>query len=167
MKESKTIQSRPFNTPLESGLRSLFILEQINPKFRDLQRLIYYDYLLIHSSDAINSEKSLHPAIPHRSGEWLVRRKLVAEGLELMFAKELIEKIFDERGISYGASELTAPFLKYFHSDYANSLRHQAQIVTNIFEDYSDEKLSSFMNDNLGRWGAEFKRESVIRGLPL
>ena len=78
---------RPFNTALENGLRSLFILDAIFPAFRDLQRIVYYDYLAVHSSDIINGPTSLHPAVPHRSGEWLVRHKLVLDGLNLMFSK--------------------------------------------------------------------------------
>src|SRR5437879_6232450 len=95
-------RSRPFNTSLESGLRSLFILNSVAPNLRDLQRLIYYDYLIVHSSDVPDGPLSLHPPIPHRSGEWLVRRELVQEGLNLMFSKELIIKMYDPCGIIYG-----------------------------------------------------------------
>jgi hypothetical protein len=167
MSKANSKKSRPFNTAIESGLRSLFLLEQISPTFRDLQRLVYYDYLLVHSNDASNNLTSLHPPIPYRSGEWLVRRKLIADGLDLMFAKELLRKNFDETGISFAASELTTPFLRYFVTDYAVLLRESSKWVANRFEKYSDKELSNFMTENLGQWGAEFKRESIIRGLPL
>ena len=157
---------RPFNTPLEIGLRSLFILDAIAPNVRDLQRLMYYDYLLIHSGDVSNGPDSLHPPLPHRSGEWLVHRKLVSDGLDLMFAKELLEKHFDQNGIFYRASELTHPFLSYLNCSYAVAVRERAEWVAIVFECYSDEKLFAFMTDNVGRWGAEFKREAVIRGMP-
>lgn len=167
MSESKKNTRRPFNSPLESGLRSLFILSEIHPKFQDLQRLVYYDYLLIHSNDVENGPQSLHPPIPHRSGEWLVRRNLVSEGLDLMYSRQLVNKRFSTNGITYGATELTTPFLRYLTSDYAQSIRHNAQWVAYTFEAFSDEELRNFMSGHLGRWGAEFNRESVIRGLPL
>lgn len=160
-------KNRPFNTSLESGLRSLFILDAIAPNFRDLQRLIYYDYLIVHSSDVPDGPTSLHPAIPHRSGEWLVRRELVQEGLNLMFSKELIIKNFNPGGISYSASELTSPFLKYFTSTYSTKLKERATWIRARFEKQSDDELKIFMSLHLGRWGAEFKHESIIRGVLL
>jgi hypothetical protein len=158
---------RPFNIPLESGLRSLFILAEVAPRFHDLQRLVYYDYLLVHSGDVPDGPQSLHPPVPHRSTEWLVRRKYVADGLDLMFSRELLEKRFEPTGITYGATELTRPFLNYLKSEYASSLVRVASWVAQTFGAYSDHELSRFMASNLGRWGAEFRREAVFRGPKL
>lgn len=156
---------RPFNSPLESGLRSLFVLAEMMPDLADLQRLVYYDYLVVHSSDVTDGPPSLHPPVPHRSGEWLVRRQLVSEGLDLMFSRELLQKSFTDQGIKYGATKLTKPFLGYLSSEYANSLREVAGWAVGVFRLYTDDELAEFMSENLGRWGAEFKRESVIRGV--
>jgi hypothetical protein len=164
--EEITFHKRPFNTPLEIGLRDLFILGAIAPKQYDLQRIIYYDYLLIHSGDVNNGPESLHPPIPYRSGEWIVHRELVSDGLDLMFAKELLNKHFDKRGILYSASELTRPFLKHLNCDYAIAIRERAIWVSNAFENYSNSKLSDFMIANVGRWGTEFKREAILWSIP-
>ena len=40
-----------FNNPIETGLRSLIILNAAYPKPLDLQQLIYYDYLTVHTGD--------------------------------------------------------------------------------------------------------------------
>lgn len=167
MTESKISYYRPFNIPLETGLRMLFILERTAPIFCDIQRLVYYDYLLIHSGDVSDGPPSLHPPIPHRSGEWLVRRNLIISGLDLMFAKELVEKKFDDNGITYGVSDLTTPFLNYLTSNYAITLRSYSNWVAKTFETYSDKSLTAFMVNHLGKWGAEFKQESLVRGLPI
>lgn len=159
-----TPRSRPFNLPIEMGLRSLFILAELSPIFCDLQRLVYYDYLLVYSGDVKNGPPSLHPQIPHRGGGWLVRRQLVDQGLNLMFSKELVHKKYDEKGITYGATELTKPFLSYLTSEYAQAMEIAAKWVAQEFRSYNDQDLSFFMLQNLGRWGAEFERESVIRG---
>jgi len=158
------LHHRPFNTPLETGLRSLFLLSNVFPKFMDLQRLVYYDYLLVYSGDVTNGPPSLHPQIPLRGGGWLVRRQMVENGLSLMSSKELAQKKFDQTGILYGATDLTEPFLKYLKSDYAQAIKSLSRWVTKTFTPYSDEALSSFMRENLGNWGAEFDRESVVRG---
>jgi len=60
---------RLFNTPIEFGLRSLFILNCMAPKSSDLQRLIYYDYLILHTSDIDQQQASL-PPFPPCSAWW-------------------------------------------------------------------------------------------------
>src|SRR4051812_492468 len=102
--------SRPFNTPIETGMRLLFVLEQAGGRSFDLQRLVSYDYLLVHSGDVEGGPVSLHPAVPFRGGELLVKRELVRAGLDAMFAKELLEKKFEPTGICYRASALTGAF---------------------------------------------------------
>lgn len=156
------LHSRPFNTPIETGLRALYLLSALAPTKVDLQRVIYYDYLLVHSSDP-EGPPSLHPAFPHRSGELLVRRQLLSLGLDLMFSKELLVKSFESSGVLYSASELTEPFLAHLGSPYSQRLRQLALWVNEAFRNYTDSDLSKYMNQQLGRWGAEFNRESVLR----
>lgn len=147
---------RPFNTPFEAGVRALFILQAISPARIDLQRLVFYDYLLVHSGDPGGGPPSVHAAVPHRSGEWMVKRELIADGLDLMFAKELIEKSFSHDGILYGTSDLTGPFLGYLHSEYAETVRASATWLAEKFGMISDADLASYMVANLGHWGVEF-----------
>ena len=98
---------RPYNTPIESGLRMLYLLVEAYPQLLNLQRLVYYDYLLVHSGDIPNGPQSLHPATPFRGAEWIVRRKKLSDGLDLMFSKDLISKTFNSTGILYCATDLT------------------------------------------------------------
>jgi len=73
----------PFNSPLETGVRSLAILVAAYPASFDLQRLVEMDYLVVHSGDA-GGPKSLHAPLPLRAGELLVRRGLIEKGLLLI-----------------------------------------------------------------------------------
>src|SRR3954470_12842134 len=97
---------RPFNSPFEHGLRMLFVLDAARGESADIQRLISYDYLLVHSGDVPGGPESLHPAVPFRGSELLVKRDLVRSGLDLMFARELVEKRLTEQGIVYRGSQL-------------------------------------------------------------
>tara|TARA_R110001583_G_scaffold190937_1_gene355605 strand:+ start:2847 stop:3347 length:501 start_codon:yes stop_codon:yes gene_type:complete len=160
-------QVRPFNTPIESGLRLLFALHEAKGEAFDLQRLVSYDYLLVHSGDVDGGPASLHPAVPFRGGELLVKRELVLAGLNAMFAKELLEKKFEPSGICYRATALTGAFLKLLVSAYASSLRARAAWVVSHFATYTDEKLENYMTENIGRWGAEFDRLTAIKELKL
>ncbi|WP_310831347.1 ABC-three component system middle component 2 [Paenibacillus pedocola] len=155
-----------FNSSFEVGLRALVILGIASSKNLDLQRLIYYDYLVIHSSDIgeIHSPQSIHPDTPHRSGGIIVRRKAMQEGLELMYSKSLINIVYDENGISYSASELTIPFLNLLESSYSKRLYDNAEWVLNYFSKFSDEELRAFIEKNINKWGGEFMYEAYVRG---
>lgn len=164
MHPSNESSSRPFNSPMEVGLRCLYILTEIYPDYCDLQRLIFYDYLLVYSGDIEGGPPSLHPHIPNRGGGWLVRRQIIESGINLMFSKELIRKKFDENGITYSATELTKPFLHYLSSDYSLALSAVARWLAENIHSFSDTELSEFMKNNLDRWGAEFDKEALFRG---
>ncbi len=153
-----------FNSPLESGLRLLYILNELYPKYCDLQRLIYYDYILVHSSDVPNGPKSIHPSIPHRTSEILVKRELVKKGLTLMNSKQLIKPVFENSGISYSATELTKPFLDYNQARYAVALKSVSKWLIDKFASFDDEKLSLYIKNNMDVWGGEFSKESLLRG---
>lgn len=159
--------ARPFNSPIECGFRSLFIAAAVAPRAFDVQRMVSYDYLLVHSGDVPEGPYSLHPAVPFRGGEWLVRRDAVAAGLDLMYSRELLHKDFTRSGIVFTATPLTSPFIKLLIGDYASSLRSRAEWVATRFADVGDDALASFMTENVGRWGAEFERLTALRDLEL
>jgi hypothetical protein len=151
-----------FNTPIESGLRSLFVLEAVGPEECDLQRLVIYDYLLVHSDDVPAGPPALHPATPLRSGELLVRRTLVEHGLRLLIRKGLVTKNYTKAGIYFSASKHAKRFLEYFTSEYARRCAEISKWIAGRFQPMSDDQLREFIHDNLSRWGAEFTRESVL-----
>lgn len=151
-----------FNTPIESGLRALFLLEAICPGECDLQRLVIYDYLLVHSDDVPSGPPALHPATPLRSGELLVRRTLVEHGLRLLIRKGLVAKKYNQRGIYFQAGKCAKPFVGYFESKYALRCSEISKWIVDRFQPMNDDELRAFMHENLGQWGAEFTRESVL-----
>lgn len=152
----------PFNSPVECGLRTLALLAAAEPAVCDLQRLVFYDYLLVHSGDVPNGPASIHPATPLRSGEALVRRHWIERGLLLMLSRELVHRVFSPNGIMYQASPLSASFLAYMEEPYTKKLRERAQWVVFTFGGSSDAQLVEFFRENLDRWGGEFMREEIL-----
>jgi hypothetical protein len=165
-RESDTEQSLVFNSPVESGLRSLTLLTEAFPTFYDLQRIIFLDYLIVHSEDAPGGPSSIHPGTPYRSGEVLVRRGLIEQGLEFLVSRGLVEKQYDANGITYGASEYAAPLLECLQAPYSALLKERAAWVVQSFGNSSDDELKRFFRSNLDRWGSEFEYESLFRELP-
>lgn len=151
MSENEPITESLFNTPVESGLRSLFVLTAVYPQQCDLQRLVVYDYFLVHSADVAGGPFSLHPAAPLRTGELLVRRNLIESGLRLLIHKGLVGKEYVPTGIYYAATNLGRPFLSYFQTRYANRCREISEWIAVQFQSLTDEELKDFINENLGR----------------
>lgn len=155
MTETATYAS-PFNSALETGLRSLAILAEACPNPFDLQRLLYFDYLVVHSSDA-DGPVSLHPSTPLRNGELLVRRGLIEKGLLLFIGRGLIERNASNSGISYIAAETAGPFLECLTSPYSRTLRERASWATERFGALDDDQLKSYFDAHFERWTREFQ----------
>lgn len=161
--ENEARDIRLFNTPVEYGLRSLFILSGIAPKAADLQRLIYFDYLVLHTSDIDPEQTSLHPSYPNRYAEILIKRERLRNGLLIMKSRQLISIKFDHGGITYASNPLTQKFLEYLTSDYAQQLKSSASFVIEKFNTYSNSELDQYMKQNMETWGSEFSREAYLR----
>ena len=87
---------RIFNTPFETGLRSVIILTACYPERLSLHRLVVFDHLIVHSGD-IHGPDSMHPKDRSRAAEILVRRGLVNSGLALMETRGFVSADDDAR----------------------------------------------------------------------
>lgn len=149
---------------MESGLRSLTLLVAGYPFQHDLERLVIYDYLLVHSGDIENGPQSIHPNTPHRSGEILIKRPVIKSGLNNMIAKGLIAADYSEAGITYAATEMASPFLDSLQANYTREIVDIADWVVKVFSSYNIDDLKALVNGNLNIWGGEFVNESIVRG---
>jgi hypothetical protein len=150
-----------FNGPLESGIRVLCILAiDLESKF-DLQQLISFDYLLIHSGDFNDAPKSLHPSNRQRNGELLIRRPLVEHGLKMMEHKKLIKKITLETGFYYQGTELACAFLESLTNEYVKMLYQRADWAVNEFKKHGYAFLSEVFDTSFKRWSSEFQTEKL------
>lgn len=156
-----------FNTPIEIGLRALIILNELPQESIDLNRLVIYDYFVTHSSDFNEGEdmNSLHPPSPHRSGELIIKRKVMQEGINLMYSRELLDIEYTKDGIYYKANQLSSYFVNYLDSAYALNLIKCSRAVIQRFKQYSDKELNLFVKINIPKWGSEFTKESLVRGM--
>lgn len=123
----------PFNSALETGVRTLAVLVASYPKTHDLGRLVQYDYLIVHSADA-SGPPSLHPPLPLRSGELLVRRGLIASGLRLMISRALVRRECHVQGFFYGAEDAAGAFFDNMRSSYIVQLLERADWVASTFD---------------------------------
>ena len=159
---SNTRYIAPFNGPIEIGLRALVMLTKVFPSFFSIHQLVAFDYLLVHSDDVQDGPVGLHPKTPQRSGELLVRRKTLRQGLLLFISRGLICQEYKQDGLRYAATELSGGFLDSLSSKYAIALQNRADWVMGRFGDMPESELEKFMQNHLDKWGAEFAMESVL-----
>lgn len=152
----------PFNGPVEIGLRALCVLTTAFPTAYALQRLVVFDYFLVHSDDIDGGPEGLHPKTPHRGGEILVRRGVLQDGLALYESRGLIERVYKDGGIFFAATDKSADFLDTLSTEYLKGLRERADWVVNSFGLLDDAELDAMVRDCIGTWGAEFTMESVL-----
>ncbi len=155
-----------FNSPLEAGLRAVEILVAAYPKKFDLQQLVAFDHLIIHTGD-VGGPKSLHPMLPLRTAELLVRRKLIEEGLLLMMGRDLIERFADKNGILYQASDQAESFVSLLSSPYLQGLKERAIWVIENFGNYNEIELKDTLQSFFDHWVEEFQNVQQSLGAQL
>jgi hypothetical protein len=159
MEETMTAERKslpPFNTPLETGLRSVGVLAAAYPSGFDLQRLVAFDYLVVHTGD-IDGPPSLHPDLPMRSAELLVRRGLVERGHLLMVSRGLVNRQPTLDGITYYAGEIAETFLASLESRYLGELQERARWVVENFGTMQEDIFRSTMSKAVDQWVEQFQ----------
>ena len=152
-----------FNSSLETGVRAVVVLDAAYPRAFDQSQLTWLDHLVVHTAD-IGGPESLHPDIPQRTGELLVRRRLVEDGLNLMRRLHLIHSATTDNGIVYTATEDASAFVESMRSNYARELRRRAQWLANYVNTMSPDDLAKLIADRIGRWAVEFQGEVGPQG---
>jgi len=155
--------SSPLNGPLEVGLRVLMILVEAFPAHLDINRLVLFDYGMLHSAD-LDGPDSLHPPIPVRVGELGVKRQHIEDALEVMIRAGLAEMSAEGSGIEFRASETTESFLGLLESAYARALHDRAHWVVEKLGDVDDSRLRERMREISSHWSEEFEVMQVESG---
>jgi len=147
-----------FNSDVEVGMRVLLIINNVNGSI-DLDRLLVYDYLCLHTFD-FKGPKSLHPPIPNRNIELVIKRERINRALKLLIVKELIKVKPLKNGIYYSKNDLTSSFLDYVKAPYKFEYEARVKWVMDNFSSFSDTKLKLFVEKNIGKWINEFSTET-------
>ena len=145
-----------FNSPLEAGVRAVAVLAAAYPRAVDLQRLIAFDHLLVHTGD-IGGPSSLHPPVPLRSAELLVRRRLIERALLLMMTRDLVSRHVGPEGIRYVAGENAVLFLGSVQSEYVKGLQDRARWLVDNLGARTEVELRIVLRRFFDKWVEEFQ----------
>jgi hypothetical protein len=152
-----------FNSPLEVSLRLLFILDSCT-KAIDIDRIVYYNYLIVHSSDIPDAPKSVHADLPRRSNEMplSVSQFVVQKALTLLISKGLISINYSRKGIEYFKNPNTSMVVSFFETPYSKLLKDRADWLCSKFDNLADEELAALIQEHIGVWGSELKLRIAI-----
>jgi hypothetical protein len=151
---------RVFNSTFETGVRAIFVLNAIYPETLDLEELVAFDHLVVHSSD-VGGPNSLHPATATRATEMLVRRELINGGLLLMQTRSLVERIADSSGFSYRAGQEARNFVSYLTSAYFHDLQEAAMYLAVLRRNVGKVVFENLVGQQLERWAIQFQGAEV------
>lgn len=145
----------PLNSPLEVGLRVLFVLQEAFPQHLDLNQLVLLDHSVLHSAD-LGGPSSLHPAVPIRAGELGIKREAIEAGLEVIVRSDLAKAGVGDGGIEFWASETTDSFTALLETKYALQLHSRARWVVEHFGTLDEQTLRSALASVAKHWSEEF-----------
>jgi hypothetical protein len=149
-----------FNSPLETGLRVLVVLEAFYPRAYSLTELTWFDHLVVHTAD-VDGPASLHPDLLPRTGELFVRRRLVEDGLRLMHRLHLVDVRHDTDGVHFLAGEDAPSFLDMLQAPYSLDLKERASWLAGRFQAMPAAEIEGVVKERIGRLKAEFQASGV------
>ena len=150
-----------FNSPLETGLRALVVLEAFYPRPCTVSELTWFDHLVVHTAD-VEGPDSLHPDLPSRGGELLVRRRLIDEGVHLLLSAGLVTLVDGTDGVLYVAGDEAPSFIELMETSYSVRLKSRAEWLADRFGALPEEDLRTIVHRRLGRWTLEFQGEGTL-----
>jgi hypothetical protein len=158
MAQVEAAQHRPriFNTPFETGLRSVVILTACYPGMLGLNRLVVFDHLVVHTED-VGGPTRMHPRDRSRAAEILVRRRLVESGLALMQTRGLVARVVMPVGFRYRAGEEAGSFVDMLSSRYILALKDRAGWLIDHIQPMTDDQLSQLVQSRMDEWEPEFQ----------
>lgn len=161
-----TPSAHPFNSTLETGIRALVVLEAFHPRRCDLLEMTWLDHLVVHTGDLDDPDapSSLHPDLPNRAAELVVRRPLVEKSLRLMQQLHLVDVFEDEDGITFSASDDAPIYLDLLQAPYSVALKERAQWMAERFANKPPAEMREQMEKRIGRWTADFRVDETLAG---
>lgn len=151
-----------FNNPVEISLRILILLNiDINNEY-NIEKLTYFDYLMMHSGDIDNAPDSILPNSPYRFFEFHVNKENISQSVEFLWRKGLVDISYNANGIFYKANRLTDLFVKTIQNELCEQLKHTASWVVDNFYKYSENDLKDLFYSKLKSKSTGFSKIGVI-----
>lgn len=110
-----------FNSSVELGARAALLLTCLSEHKLDLDQLVFFDYVLLYSSE-FSGPGDIHPPVPNHLAEIVHRREYLPGALRLFLSRGLISAQAIDSGVYYSANDDTAQFVRCLRSDYYKNM---------------------------------------------
>lgn len=148
-----------FNGVLETGMRSVVVLNEFSPMQIDREQLGLLDYFVVHSSQAGGPE-DMHPTNTSSFTEYHVRRRRIDDGIKMLIRIRLIEVVADpSRGVCFRAGDDAPGFVDLLNSQYNRDLVDRARWLRARHDE--DSGFLAGLRQKIARWAVEFQQREV------
>lgn len=152
-------QADLFNGALETGMRSVVVLNAFRPHELDRKELALLDYFVVHSSQA-GGPPDIHPTGPASYGEYHLRRRRIDEGIALLRRARLVDVLADQdRGVLFRAGDDAPAFVGLMHTPYNRDLIHRSEWLRSMHD--RDEGFLSGLAERIEKWTLEFQNREI------
>ena len=125
--------SNLFNTPFETGLRSLLILHVTKSTGMTIDRIVAYDFITIYGKDFGVSEANLHGDNSLNFSELSTKRSVCSEGVKSFVLSGLIGINRMQNGFLYKLTSVGKKYVEAMESDYKDQY---VEIVKSVHKKY-------------------------------
>ncbi|HDG1729072.1 TPA: hypothetical protein PFE80_001834 [Vibrio cholerae] len=147
-------QSNVFNTPMEIGMRMVYLLLELYPRKYDVFYLTYLDYAISYSGD-LHGPSSLHTPVSKRGGAFLNNSDIVRQSLNKMSQFDFVEISTTDDGIYYSAGENARAVVSSIKTEYSFLLQERCNWVASFVKDKSYEDVRLLFETEGRFWGYE------------
>ncbi len=134
-----------FNTSFEISLRILITLNTTRQKL-SIERITALDFISIYGKEFNVSEYNLHGDNNYRFCEYTIRREIISKALKDLVLFDYVKPHCNKSGFKYSISQQGISFCHSLNDEYASSFSKIIQKSYTQYLDYSDRKLTSFIN---------------------
>lgn len=151
-----------FNGVLETGMRSVVVLNEFSPIELDREQLSLLDYFIVHSSQA-GGPDDIHPTNAGSYSEYHVRRRRIEEGIKILVRIRLVDVVPDpERGVCFRAGDDAPGFVDLLNSPYNRELVDRARWLRTRHDE--DSGFLAGLRQRIERWVIEFQQREMPGG---
>lgn len=144
--------SQVFNSPIEIGMRMVYLLLELYPKDFDVFYLTYLDYALVYSAD-LGGPDSLHTPVSQRGGAFLSNSDSVDQALKSMCKLGFVEMKLSEQGITYLAGDNARAVTNSMGTLYTELLKEKCTWVGEFISDKSYKDIQGIFKESGMQWG--------------
>lgn len=137
-----------FNSPFETALRVLLIMEQSQDTFYSTDMLAAIDFMSVYALDFGIADINLHGDSLFKFSEFATRRGLAKEAIKNIVLKGLISIETTNKGFQYQINQSGIDYAHKLESSYANSYREIVTKTISYIKNQPEQKVLGIINEH-------------------